>query len=1240
MAALANKRRKLEHASSDDDEDDASFASFGDDDADESDVEEDASEDAGSHHGGSEDEFDSQLGARENQPTRAQNPAKSPITPINYAPHAKPHARKPIAATPSSSTTTSIFSIQINDLLSQIRPRESKSASAISAEEALRNLRQTIEAIPSSPPLDVRQAELTLSKNHPGFSVPFSEPRPPADAKYKLQYSQPPVVNVAGSHALKTASRVQRAPSASDDAAEAHARDEVEIVIDMLLTMPRAIFQEKDYLNHRYFYKKAYWIACLAATVEKKHGREYSFVWKEWQDDSLKPILVVEPRAESGAEARPVTRSWRINIIPSVPSNTFPSSKLHPDANNLRPHTTDVSSTKDSASTAASTTVTAASFYNSSLQADTLQTAYHNLLHQTCRRVSAFRDACVLGHAWSRQRNMGSRISKGGFGHFEWNVLAALLLVSGGPGGRGLLGDSWNAEVLFKSVLRWLAGKDLEKDRIVLGSENSSKASGNAKDRITNSPARTDGLVMLWDSARSHNLFYKMTPWSYSLLRHEAKNALTILADATYDQAFDTLFVSQSWRESAFKYDVQFTFDFTRIATPASAQHRGRTSQPDCEKLYDVLRRGLGDRITQLHIALPDLIESWPLNRDVPPAGSKRPGVREVEDLRVAISIVLNPHTAYRIIDQGPSAEQKADAASFRAFWGEKAELRRFADGRILECVVWDAAGKSTVVEQIIRFVVGRHLGLAAEEGLRLREDGLNAVIARMGMAMGAPLTSSKAFKTDAFAKFENDLRAMDLPLSIKQILPADAQLRHTSSQHRDRQRAPANVTLQFEDSPRWPEDLVAIQRTKIAFLLNLVERLLDPSATADIMSARVGLENPDLELCNQGFLEVVYSSGAAFRVRIYYEREGELLEKRVKDPTKTLGPREREIAAMVLAKWRRDYTKAPAFTAAVARLTLRFPALTGTIALLKKWFASHLLANRVPVEIIEMLAIRTFAHPWPWGSEPGTPRTGFLRSLHFIAGWNWRVDPLIVDLSSGTNALKAAEVRAIRSRFEAWRKLDHALGRVVLFCASDVDPEGVCFSEGQISKVVAGRMTALARAAVDLLDCSPVMNGKGDWTDGRALFASGLQDFDFVLHLQPEKIGRSQNKRKAIGTHSMNGDGGTLYKNLEIDTQSSQDPTQAGYDPSVLFLQDLELLYGDSVLFFSSSDERPIIAGLWDPAATAERNWRLGAGFSTLPVSTQGTEGEVKARVNRQAVLAEIARLGGDLIVKVEEIK
>ena len=50
-------------------------------------------------------------------------------------------------------------------------------------------------------------------------------------------------------------------------------------------------------------------------------------------------------------------------------------------------------------------------------------------------------------------------------------------------------------------------------------------------------------------------------------------------------------------------------------------------------------------------------------------------------------------------------------AISFRSFWGEKSELRRFKDGSILEAVLWpcnSVAEKRTICERIIKHLLQR----------------------------------------------------------------------------------------------------------------------------------------------------------------------------------------------------------------------------------------------------------------------------------------------------------------------------------------------------------------------------------------------------------------------------------------------------------------------------------------------------------------------------------------------------
>lgn len=119
----------------------------------------------------------------------------------------------------------------------------------------------------------------TLHKSH-RISVPFPDPQPNKNAAYKLAYQRPSRINVVGSYTLHTMIKTDAVLS-----------------VDMVVVMPTSIFQEKDYLNYRYFYKRAYYLACIAAGLQDVVGNEYILRFKYLGGNTLHPILVVKPKS-------------------------------------------------------------------------------------------------------------------------------------------------------------------------------------------------------------------------------------------------------------------------------------------------------------------------------------------------------------------------------------------------------------------------------------------------------------------------------------------------------------------------------------------------------------------------------------------------------------------------------------------------------------------------------------------------------------------------------------------------------------------------------------------------------------------------------------------------------------------------------------------------------------------------------------------------------------------------------
>lgn len=619
--------------------------------------------------------------------------------------------------------------------------------------------------------------------------------------------------------------------------------------------------------------------------------------------------------------------------------------------------------------------------------------------------------------------------------------------------------------------------------------------------------------------------------------------------------------------------------------------HKSRS----CQHLYDALTKGLSDRASLVY---PWFSETDPWLTDSLPTSERRRGTAH-------IGLILNAEQAYRMVDHGPPNEEKAAAAQYRQFWGEKSELRLFRDGTLSETLIWAQNSNETVIEQIVRYVIQRHCEQDVTRSLQMIGKDFQSLLCDPGpVHPGLPLMSS-------FERLENDIRRLEgLPLQVRQITAADSNLRYASladAKSESRGRQFVDVCVQFEGSARWPNDVAAVQRTKIAFLLKIGE-LLEESSTRGL-TTRVGLENEDTQLVNIAFLDILYPQEAAFRLRIHHERELSLLE--TARGGKDLGVGRHENVALAAATYKRNFTQSPLHTQAVRTLCTRFPLLSPSMRLMKKWRNSHLLSGHISDELVELLTIRMFVTPYPW-QAPASLATAFLRTLTFISRWQWRTEPLIVDFNGG---MRREDVERIELRFEAWRKIDPAMNRVVMFAASNLDPDGITWTETGPVKVVAGRFTALAKAA-----CYRASN-QGFDIQAQELLALSLADYDFVLHLDP---------RFATSSHELT-QKKPVFKNLQVHAVDGLSDLES--DRVNLYLNELRRLFGSNILFFHDELGGSIIGGIWNPQ-TGSRRWKINVGYSTTPLIEPGQE---DIAINKQGTLNDIARLGGDIVSRVE---
>lgn len=1063
------------------------------------------------------------------------------------------------AAATAGTSRPSTFVLQTQELLKEVRIDYNKYFAG--ADEFLHRVKSTIEEISPQGPTPIYQASKDLKKKHHVF-VPFPEPTPSKDSPYKVSFAKPSQFNVVGSYVSRTMIKSQGRRA-----------------IDMIVEMPKDLFQDKDYLDLRYFYKRAYYLAVLTASLRDELGSSAELTYEYLNGNRLLPVLVLAP---TGTQ-----KEYQVRIIPCAPEGLFPARKLLPTSCCIR-----------TASEADGESKTPTPFYNSTLKAESCYLSYLKQLRQAEKSCPAFKDACILGRVWLSQRGLGGSVSKGGFGHFEWAILTTLLLQGGGRKRSAALSPSLSGTQIFKAVVQYLASADLSKKPLIFGSSTQGVEA-----------SKETGPV-IFDAVRQLNVAHKMSSWSASMLQQHAKWTYTSLADQDADQ-FSPTFITRV--DSPLQsYDALIQVERAPVTEGGLVDYRGAAWEYR-DKVARILKRALDDRVQLLYVHdFDDAVQkAWDLKSTAPQ-----------EPSAILVGLLFNTANISRQVDHGPAVEDKEAAKKFRQFWGEKSELRRFKDGSILESLIWAQTSPLGLCEEIAKYILKLHLKIH-DEDIMVHGKGMSAVV---------PIKTSDlpAFQAarEAFQSFERDLRDLrdTLPLQIRQVLASAPELRFASvrppGSTSKGAAQPMDTTIHFEASGKWPDNLAAIQRTKIAFLLRISELLTEAKPG---VTCQVGLEESQTEIENLAFLDTTYEDGSVFRLRIHSDLEENLLERRTKD--KTLEQRVRTQGAQLLASFKRTYTLLPLHTQTIATFCSRFPALSPTIRLVKRWFDAHKLSCHFLEEMLELVALKVFLEPYPW-QAPSSGMTGFLRTLQFLSRWDWRTEPLVLDTSG---ELTGSERSAIETRLEAWRKLDPSMSHTTLVVATSHDTSGTAYTiqggKPWPSKVVATRMTTLARSA-----CK-IVKEKGIELEPKILFQPSLKEYDILIHLDGKMM-------KSIARGDDGGSKQSHFKNLDGRTGKIAQPIVE--QPARALLGQLDALFSGPLLFFHGGPEDAVIAGIWNPQVQ-RRPFRVNLPCSFKPVGTgkeasSGDEqGEELVEVNREALIAEIARIGGDCIESIE---
>ncbi|CDO77351.1 hypothetical protein BN946_scf184786.g12 [Trametes cinnabarina] len=1106
---------------------------------------------------------------------------------------------------------STFFKLQIDALLPNVRPKYNH---AQPLEAFLLALHKLLMNMPSVSPQHPLHASRTLSQK--GVAVPYVRPLPTEDTNWKVSFEKPSEIVLAGSWATKTAVK---------------AKDGAKYEVDVAVEMPPALFQEKDYMNARVFQKRAYYLAVVASAIAENAGLPCELFYESTSGDPRRTTLVLRSKCD-GSPTDFSKLNAQIRIVPYIGQSPIPLQRLSPARSNIKTAAQEDESREDPTP-----------LYNTTFMLMTTPKSHLLSIHHLKQSVPAFVDALALLRVWANQRGygVGSRMCVRGFeGKGMWWASILDLVVNGeepppvslGKGGtkRKPLGKGLSSYQLFKAALDFLARHNFHEEGVFV----------KAKDGHRFPPGSYSSHEAVFvDSTSSVNLLADVPISSLDLLRYDAQATLEALDHSSISEdPFQTVFLKEH-RDMFARFDIVVRVDLSsaemRKASAHSVADHGSVYNALMTTLVSTLRRGLGNRAKAIAVLHP--------TSDIRPLSQAQPANPSV----VHIGIILDSEHAFRLVDHGPPAEETESERTkqFREFWGEKAELRRFKDGSIVESVVWEVKNsdeRAHIPSMIVRHLLKRHFSIGGDavqtwqsqyDGLLRVPQSISSTYQTTGAAVGF-----KAALT-AFDTLVKHIKALDdaFPLAVLNVSPACPALRYTdvfvpvavpvparSALPKSASYLPAmEIIIEFEKSARWPDDLRAIQKIKLAFFERLATVLM--GAVKGLHASVVLGERPErLEIQDEAALDIVTQEGWAFRARIWHDREATLLDRIINDQPhlpKALrrtasgeDARERQAALQAHEVYTRRFIHAPRHHRAIAALCHRFAAFAGTVRITKRWFASHwLLRGHVSEEAVELLCAYVFLRTSAPAlgetaasqatSAPSSKERGFAQVVEFLKDWDWTTG-LSVPLDNADQASAAAP--ALRQRLLATL-------------------HGLC-----PNAVVARRITALAKATWECL--------KGMETGAssvKRIFHHPVDHYDFVVEL---KTALSPRYYQQLDADPSVWTSKNKYANA-VDKDSSPS-IMPGFDPVSMLYDDLKFVYTDTVLLFYDPLGGNRIGAVWQPALRTPRPFRVLGGFSSTPVPKIEAKAKEKEKglviVNERAIFAEIQRIGSTLTERV----
>ncbi|KAJ0961338.1 hypothetical protein J5N97_000600 [Dioscorea zingiberensis] len=859
--------------------------------------------------------------------------------------------------------------------------------------------------------------------------------RVPAN-KVRFTFKCPESAVVAGSHSVRSIARP-------------------DINVDLLVRLPKECFHRNDYLNHRYHAKRCLYL-CVIAKSLKSSPLVQKIGWSAFQNEARKPVLIVSLVHELSE-----LHGCYIRIIPTA-SSMFDVSRLNLNRNNVR----EVSHDGISQPTPK---------YNSSILEDMFLEDNAEFVKKMFLEWSSLEEALILIKVWARNRSsiyMHDCLN----GYLISVIMAYLATRSGG----NCINKSMNAMQIFRITLNFIATSSSWDKCLSLQSRGQS----NLSREDLNQYLQTFGIVLL-DASGHLNLTFRMKRTAFSELQEEAAHTLKCI-EKYRDGGFEEIFMTKV--DFAAKFDSCLRVNLKECST---IYMPGFCLDDECwrtceDKLHLILKQGLNDRVKLIRV-------TW---RNAPLEWNIKDGISKFSEEPMLVGMLNSAQEkSFRVVDVGPSSEDKKEAVKFRKFWGEKAELRRFKDGAIAESTVWDCESweRHLIIKRITEYILCKHFLLS-------KEDIVHSV-EQLDFCLHLDGKDPVAFSSNLLGAFETLSKRLrnleEIPLRISSVQPLDPALRHTSiyppvphplafekgvkpkpPKFATTCIQPLEVMIQLEGSGNWPLDNIAIEKTKSAFLLKIGE----------------SLQNKWGVICDATDDEVnVLMSGYAFRLKILHERGVNLLKNQGTNKMKNTSSIDKELFLR------------SQHSSMINGLHGRYPTYGPVVRLAKRWVYSHLFSSFLTEEAIELVVAYLFLNSFPFHA-PSSRITGFLRFLRLLSDYDWTFSPMIVDINED---LTSDDVKEINENFMLSRKSYEENAQDVepaMFLATTYDKASEAWTKYSPTKMVLKRLASYARSSADLLTTLILQGTSGPYR-WECLFRTPFNNYDAVVLLHQDKL-------------------------------------------------------------------------------------------------------------------------------------